>query len=57
MSRYVKAVYDFPTTEAGEISLKVGDVVRVVKQVDSNWLQVSDVISDVIIVSMFKLHF
>ena len=40
MSRYVKAVYEFNTTEAGEIALKVGDVIHVVKQVDGNWLKV-----------------
>ena len=39
MSRYVKAAYDFHTTEAGEIALKAGDIVRVVRQVDTNWLQ------------------
>ena len=39
MSRYVKVVYDFHTTESGEISLSAGDVVRVVRQVDTNWLQ------------------
>ena len=39
MPRYVKAVYDFDTTEAGQIALRAGDVVRVVRQVDTNWLQ------------------
>ena len=33
MPRYVKAAYDFDTTEAGEIALRAGDVVRVVRQV------------------------
>ena len=39
MAHYVKAMYDFNTSEAGEIALRVGDIVRVVKQIDANWLQ------------------
>ena len=36
--KYVKAVYDFRTSESGEICLTVGDIVEVVRQIDDNWL-------------------
>ncbi len=35
--KIARALYDFNTTEADEISLKTGDIVSIVKQVDSNW--------------------
>ena len=35
---YLQALYDFATTEACEINLAVGDIVKVVRQVDDNWL-------------------
>ncbi len=35
---YVRVLYDFVTNEPGEIPLKKGDVVRVISQVDANWL-------------------
>ncbi len=37
--KIARALYDFNTTEADEISLKTGDIVSIVKQVDSNWLK------------------
>lgn len=37
-SDYVRVLYDFVTNESGEIPLKKGDVVRVLSQVDANWL-------------------
>ncbi len=36
MARYVKAVYDFSTGEPGEISLRIGDIVKVVQQVSGH---------------------
>ena len=38
MTRYVQAIFDFATSEPGEISLRVGDVVQVIHKVDDNWL-------------------
>ena len=38
MSRYVKVVYDFVTTEPGEVPLQKGDVVHVLETIDENWL-------------------
>ena len=38
MAYYVQAQFDFDTVEPGEIPLKVGDVVKVLHQVDDNWL-------------------
>ena len=35
---FVRAIYDFNTYEHGEISLKKGDVVRVLSKIDTNWL-------------------
>ena len=36
---YVKALYDFHTSETQEIPLLTGDVVRVLRKVDDNWLK------------------
>ena len=38
MPRYVKVVYDFLTSEPGEIQLQNGDVVNVLETIDDNWL-------------------
>ena len=35
---YVRVLYNFASGEQGEISLQEGDIVEVVKQVNSNWL-------------------
>lgn len=39
MGSYVKAIHDFHTDLAGEISLRKGDVFKVTKVIDKNWLQ------------------
>ncbi|KAL5007497.1 hypothetical protein ScPMuIL_016303 [Solemya velum] len=38
IGQYIRAVYDFITTEKGEISLFKGDVLRVSAAIDNNWL-------------------
>lgn len=38
-TRYVQALYDFNTSEKNEICLKVGDIIRIVTQIDVNWLK------------------
>lgn len=38
VGQYVRAVYDFTTSERGEISLLKGDVIRVLAAIDTNWL-------------------
>lgn len=35
---YVKAIHDFHTDLAGEVSLTKGDVFKVTKVIDKNWL-------------------
>lgn len=35
---YVRAVHDFNTHLAGEVSLTKGDVFKVIKVIDNNWL-------------------
>jgi hypothetical protein len=35
---YVRAAYEFPTNEPGEIQLKPGDIVLVTGQVNADWL-------------------
>ncbi|XP_019615513.1 PREDICTED: dynamin-binding protein-like isoform X1 [Branchiostoma belcheri] len=36
---YVRVLFDFETYEPGELSLRTGDVVRVVRQVNQDWLK------------------
>ena len=38
VGHYVRAVYDFETTHPKEINLNKGDIIKVTKDVDSNWL-------------------
>ena len=37
-TQYMKAVYEFSTSQPGEIPLLPGDVVLIQGQVDENWL-------------------
>lgn len=37
MASYVKAVYDYSSNESGELSLKEGDIIKVVSQHPSGW--------------------
>lgn len=37
--RYVRAIYDFPASRPDEVSLRKGDVARVLKDLDPNWVQ------------------
>lgn len=37
--QYVVAIYDFTETESGDLGIYKGDVVRIVKQIDDNWLE------------------
>ena len=37
MARYVKAVFDFPSTEVGDLSFHVDDIIQVIYDVDDNW--------------------
>lgn len=39
VGRYVRAVYDFVAQQSGELSLQVGDIVKVTNVVDGSWLQ------------------
>ncbi|XP_069133070.1 dynamin-binding protein-like [Argopecten irradians] len=39
VDQYVRAVYDFNSTQRGEIALSKGEIIRVVSVVDSNWLR------------------
>lgn len=39
VGHYVKAVYDFAAQQSGELSLQVGDIVKVTDVIDDNWLQ------------------
>ncbi|XP_013387330.1 dynamin-binding protein [Lingula anatina] len=36
---YFHVIYNFDTTERGEISLRPGDIVKVIQKVDDNWLR------------------
>lgn len=36
---YVRAIHDFYTDLAGEVSLKKGDIFKVTKAIDKNWLR------------------
>lgn len=36
---YVRAIHDFYTDLAGEVSLKKGDIFKVTKVIDKNWLK------------------
>lgn len=38
VGHYVRAVYDFQTSHPREINLKKGDIIKVNKCIDSNWL-------------------
>ena len=38
MARYVRAIFDFPSTEVGDLSFHVDDIIQVVYDVDDNWL-------------------
>ena len=35
---HVVAIFDFDTTEPGELALKAGDQVEITSQIDDNWL-------------------
>ncbi|OWF54976.1 dynamin-binding protein-like [Mizuhopecten yessoensis] len=39
VDQYVRAVYDFNSTQRGEINLSKGEIIRVSSVVDSNWLR------------------
>ncbi|KAK7476700.1 hypothetical protein BaRGS_00032098 [Batillaria attramentaria] len=39
VGHYVKAVYDFTAQESGELSLRVGDIIRLTDVSDKDWLQ------------------
>jgi len=42
LGSYVKAIHDFQTDRPGEVSLSKGDVFKVTKVVDNNWLRGSN---------------
>ena len=46
VGHYVKAVYEFTGQNSAELSLHVGDLVKVVKIVDDSWLQGESIFGD-----------
>ncbi|XP_060066478.1 dynamin-binding protein-like [Ylistrum balloti] len=39
VDQYVRAVYDFSSTQRGEVTLTKGEIIRVSSVIDSNWLK------------------